>query len=102
MRWKPRKSQGLRVDAGVCAPICCAGLGRRDAARDAYLAATSATQLEPLRRLRAQVGGAGSGDGRLRSTRRDGAGVGRQADQQRLQRGQRRMIDDAVDAAGPK
>src|SRR6267378_5266310 len=29
-------------------------LGRRDAARDAYLAATSATQLEPLRRLYAR------------------------------------------------
>ena len=29
-------------------------LGRRDAAREAYLAATSATQLEPLRRLYAR------------------------------------------------
>src|SRR5258708_14859036 len=29
-------------------------LGRRDAAREAYLAATAATQLEPLRRLYAR------------------------------------------------
>ena len=29
-------------------------LGRNDAARDAYLAATAATQLEPLRRLYAR------------------------------------------------
>jgi RNA polymerase sigma-70 factor (ECF subfamily) len=29
-------------------------LGRRDAAREAYRAATSATQLEPLRRLYAR------------------------------------------------
>jgi len=29
-------------------------LGRREAAREAYLAATSATQLEPLRRLYAR------------------------------------------------
>src|SRR5258708_26842232 len=33
-------------------------LGRRDAAREAYLAATAATKLEPLRRLYAR-GGAG-------------------------------------------
>ena len=37
-----------------CAPICCAGSAASDAAREAYLAATAATQLEPLRRLYAR------------------------------------------------
>jgi len=35
-------------------------LGRRDDAREAYLAASAATKLEPLRGLRAAIEGAGA------------------------------------------
>ena len=79
-------------------------LGRHEAAREAYHAATAATQLEPLRRLYARrLAGTRSSIGIVEIRcllRRDRHGLVRQTRQQRLQGGQRRMIGDAVDPRG--
>ena len=54
MRWKPAAELGgYQLLPAVRADLL-RRLGRNDAARDAYLAATAATQLEPLRRLYAR------------------------------------------------